>query len=83
LDAAVSLYEQNATYVLDSGEVITGRSAIRETAKGFLALKPKFTIEAQALLNGDEDLALTSSTWSVTGTDAEGKTLSVNGKAAR
>jgi ketosteroid isomerase-like protein len=46
-----------------------------------LALKPKFTIEAQALLNGDGDLALTSSTWSVTATDAQGKPLNVKGKS--
>ena len=81
LEAAAALYEQNATYVLDSGEVITGRAAIRDAAKEFLALKPKFTIEVQALLNGEGDLALTSSTWSVTATDAEGKPLNVKGKS--
>jgi uncharacterized protein (TIGR02246 family) len=81
LDSAMALYEPKATYVLDSGEVITGREAIREAARGFLVLKPKFTIAVKALLSGDAELALTSATWSVTGIDAEGKPFSGSGKS--
>ena len=81
LEAAVALYEPNATLVLDSGEVITGQAAIREAARSYLALKPKFTQEVKALLGGDGDLALTSSTWSVTGIDAEGKPFMGKGKS--
>lgn len=81
LDAAVALYEPKATYVLDSGEVITGQAAIREVARSFLALKPKFTIEVKALLSGDGELALTTATWSVSGVDADGKSLTGKGKS--
>jgi uncharacterized protein (TIGR02246 family) len=81
LDAAVALYEPKATFVLDSGEVITGQSAIREVAQGYIAMKPKFTQEVKALLNGDEDLALTSSTWNVSGIDTDGKPFTANGKS--
>lgn len=81
LDAAVALYEPHATFVLDSGEVITGQAAIREVARSYIALKPKFTQEVKALLSGEGDLALTSSTWSVTGTDAEGKPFTGKGKS--
>jgi uncharacterized protein (TIGR02246 family) len=81
LDAAVALYEPNATFVLDSGEVITGQAAIREVAQSYIALKPKFTQEVTALLSGDEDLALTSSTWSMSGTDADGKPFTGKGKS--
>ena len=81
LDTAVALYEPNATFVLDSGEVITGQAAIREAARSYVALKPTFTQEVTALLSGDGDLALTSSTWSVTGTDAEGKPFTGKGKS--
>jgi ketosteroid isomerase-like protein len=81
LDAAVALYEPNATFVLDSGEVITGQAAIREVARSYIALKPKFTQEVKALLSGDGDLALTSSTWSVTGIDAEDKPFTGRGKS--
>ena len=81
LETAVALYEPKATYVLDSGEVITGRAAIREVAQGYLALKPKFTIDVKALLSGDGDLALTSAAWSVTAIDAEGKPFTSKGKS--
>jgi hypothetical protein len=33
LDAAVALYEPKATFVLDSGGVITGHAAIREVLR--------------------------------------------------
>jgi len=81
LDSAVALYEPKATYVLDSGDVITGHAAIREVAQSFLALKPKFTIEVKALLSGDGELALTSATWSVTGVDPDGKSFTGRGKS--
>jgi uncharacterized protein (TIGR02246 family) len=81
LDTAVALYEPKATYVLDSGEVITGQTAIREVAKSFLALKPKFSIEVKALLSGDGGLALTSATWNATGIDADGKSFTAAGKS--
>jgi uncharacterized protein (TIGR02246 family) len=81
IEAAVALYEPNATFVLDSGEVIKGQAAIREVAQGYIAMTPKFTQQVKALLSGDGDLALTSSTWSVSGIDADGKPFSATGKS--
>lgn len=83
LEAAVALYEPNASLVLDSGEIVTGRAAIREAAQSYLALKPKITIEvAKAIQNGDGDIALTGTTWSVTDIDADGKPFTGSGKSA-
>jgi hypothetical protein len=36
LEAAIALYEPNARFVQESGEVVTGHPAIREEMKGFL-----------------------------------------------
>jgi hypothetical protein len=47
LEAAIALYEPNARFVQESGEVVTGHPAIREEMKGFLALKPKFSIKVR------------------------------------
>jgi uncharacterized protein (TIGR02246 family) len=58
LEAALALYEPNASFVQDSGQVVVGLAAIREIMQGFLALKPKFTIEVKAVQNGDGGLAL-------------------------
>jgi uncharacterized protein (TIGR02246 family) len=82
LEACVALYEPNASFVLDSGEIVTGRAAIREVAQSYLALKPKFTITVKAVQNGNGDLALTTTTWSVTGVDADGKPFTGSGKSA-
>ena len=83
VETAVALYEPNASYVLDSGEVIIGRAAIREACQSFLAYKPKFTIEVKAIYSGDGDLALTSSTWTVMGINPEdGTPMKVSGKSA-
>jgi len=81
LGTAVALHEPKATYVLDSGEVIMGRAAIREAAQGFLALKPQFSFEVTALLSGEGDRALTSARWSVTGIDANGKSFTATRKS--
>ena len=57
VDAAVALYEPNASYVLDSGQILTGRAAIREVAQSYVAFKPKFTVEVKAAIqSGSGDL---------------------------
>src|ERR1700739_322839 len=81
LETAVALYEPNASFVQDSGEVIAGRAAIREVMKGFVALKPKFTVKARWGLSGDATLALTGLKWSATGTDPEGKPVTMSGNS--
>ena len=80
LEAAIALYEPNASYVLDSGQVITGRAAIREVFQGYLTLKPKFTMEVRVARRGGGNLALTGSTWSVTGVEA-GNPFTMSGKS--
>jgi uncharacterized protein (TIGR02246 family) len=79
LDAAVALYEPNASFLLDSGEVIVGQKAIREVMKAFLALKPKFSMDVKAVQNGD--LAMLRSTWSLKGTGPDGNPVEMSGKS--
>lgn len=82
LETAVGLYEPNASFVQDSGEVIVGRAAIREVMKGFIAMKPKFTVTSRAVQSGDGSLALTGLKWSATGVDADGKPVTLSGNSA-
>ncbi|MBI3798201.1 MAG: nuclear transport factor 2 family protein [Deltaproteobacteria bacterium] len=78
LETAVALYEPNASFVrADTGQVVVGPAAIREVFQSVLALKPKYTMEVKAVSNGDGDLALTSTTWSVTGVEADGNPLPI------
>ena len=82
LEAAIALYEPNARFVQESGEVVTGHPAIREEMKGFLALKPKFSIKVTGVQSTDGNIALTQAKWSVSGTDAEGKPVTMSGRSA-
>jgi uncharacterized protein (TIGR02246 family) len=81
LEAALALYEPNASFVLESGQVVAGKAAIREVMQGFLALKPKFTIEVKAVPSGDGGLALTRAKWSLTGTGPDGKPMAMSGNS--
>lgn len=78
LEAALALFEPNAGFVLDSGQVVTGVAAIREVMQGFLALKPKMTMEVKAVQNGDENIALTRGKWSLSGTGPDGKPVTMS-----
>ena len=66
----------------ESGEVVTGHPAIREEMKSFLAIKPKFSINVTGVQSADGNIALTQSRWSVTGTDADGKPVTMSGRSA-
>jgi uncharacterized protein (TIGR02246 family) len=80
LDAAVALYEPNATLVLDAGEVAIGKAAIREALKGFLAFdEVRFTREIKAIQSGDGDLAMLRGAWRATSTGPDGKPVTVTG----
>jgi uncharacterized protein (TIGR02246 family) len=57
LEAMVSLYEPEATFISAPGQVAAGLEAIRETIAGFLAAKPRFELNVGSLHQAG-DLAL-------------------------
>jgi uncharacterized protein (TIGR02246 family) len=81
LEAALALYEPNASFVQDSGEVVTGLGAIREIMQSFVAIKPKFSIEVKAVQSGDGGLALLRAKWSASGTGPDGKPMAISGNS--
>src|SRR5215475_4399260 len=81
VETALSLYEPHASFVQDSGQVVTGLTAIREVMQSFVALKPKFTIEVKAVQSGDGNLALLRGKWSATGTGPDGKPVTISGNS--
>ncbi|KAA0943519.1 MULTISPECIES: DUF4440 domain-containing protein [unclassified Pseudomonas] len=81
LEAAVALYEDNATFIIDSGEAVVGQAAIRETLRGWMDLEePTFTSELTTFLNAEQDLALLRGSWSAIARDPQGNPLKVEGK---
>ena len=60
LDAAVAMYEPNATFVVSADQVVTGQAAIREVMQGFIAAKATFNVEAvTAIPSADGSVAVT------------------------
>ena len=79
LEAAVSLYEPEATFVSEPGKTVTGLSAIREVMTEFIASNPTLTIEVPFVAQSG-DTAMLHSQWTMKGTDADGKAIDMEGK---
>ena len=81
LEAAVAVYETNATFVLDSGEAVTGVEAIRETLRGWMDLEdPQFTMPLRTFMNAEENLAILRGSWSAIAKGPDGKPTKITGK---
>lgn len=81
LDNLLELYEQNALFVSQPGQTVSGRDAVREVLQGFLGLEPKFQLQFQKALQSG-DLALVFSRWTLTGTAPDGGELSLTGQTS-
>ena len=81
VEAALALYEPGATFVPEPGKAATGLDAIREVLNGFLALKPRLTIEVPQVSESG-DLALLSSRWTLKGTAPDGNPVDLAGQGA-
>jgi len=79
LDSAVTLYEPEAAFVAQPGEVVAGSEAIREALSGFLALEPMFDLEVKKVFRTG-DIALSFDEWTLTGTGPDGETISMSGQ---
>lgn len=81
LEAAVALYEPNATFVLESGEVVTGQASIREALKAWIAFDDVcFTTEIKAIQSADGNFAMSRGTWSATTKGPDGNPVTLTGK---
>jgi uncharacterized protein (TIGR02246 family) len=81
VDGVVALYEPDAVLANPPGQLTSGRPAIRRFYEQRLAGRPRFTGEIQpALLAGD--LALTSTTYETSVTDADGRTTTLRAAGA-
>ena len=80
VERAVACYELGAALVSERGTTVTGTNAIREVLSGFLAIKPKMTIEVPLVIESG-DTALLHSKWTTVGTDADGNRVDFAGQA--
>jgi uncharacterized protein (TIGR02246 family) len=80
VDALIALFEPEANYHPEPGQVVTGTQAIREAVSGFLALHPKLALETK-ILSQTSDIALITANWHLTGTGPDGNPVDMRGQS--
>jgi len=81
LDAALALYEPQATFLPEPGVQVSGLDAIRAALQGFFALRPELTGDIQRVVHAD-DIALVVNAWKLSGTLPDGTPVQQNGTSA-
>ena len=79
VEAALAFYEPGATFVPEPGKAATGLEAIREVLNGFLALRPRLTIQVPQVAQSG-DIALLGSRWTLKGTGTDGNPVELAGQ---
>lgn len=80
LSYLLSLYETDACFVSQSGEIVKGQENIRQILQKFIDMKGKLETSVKNVFN-TRDIALVISEWSFNGIAADGKAISLGGKA--
>jgi uncharacterized protein (TIGR02246 family) len=81
LEALVDLYDPEAAFAPRPGESVSGREAIREALRMFLALEPRMTGAVEKVLVAG-DTALVSNRWTLAGTQPDGSPIELAGVSA-
>jgi uncharacterized protein (TIGR02246 family) len=81
LDAALAFYEPQATFVVEPGQTVLGRAAIREALAHMLAARPRLVTESCRVIETDR-LALYQARWAMHGMGPDGASFTVRGESA-
>lgn len=81
LDGMMELYDPDAIFILQSGEVAIGADAIREILSGFLRLAETFELEHGQAIESD-GIALMLDSWALRGRDPEGNPIEMANRTA-
>ena len=81
VEAAMALYEWDATFAPQPGEEIQGREAIRAALDQFMALEPRMSGEITKVTTAG-DVALVMNRWQLEGTRTDGGRVEMGGHSA-
>ena len=82
LDSLMMLYETDACFASQPGQLAKSPETIRQSLRGFTDMKNrKFDLKVKRVLQSS-DLALVISEWSVSGTGPDGKPVNMAAKSA-
>ena len=81
LDSLMKLYETNACFASQPGQLAKSAETIRQSLRSFIDLNGKLDLKVKRVLQSS-DLALVISEWSVSGTGPDGKLVNMAAKSA-
>ncbi len=81
LESLTTLYEAEACFATQPGQLAKSPEAIIESLRGFIDLKGKLDLKVKRVLQAS-DLALVTTEWSFSGTGADGKPVNLSAKSA-
>jgi uncharacterized protein (TIGR02246 family) len=81
VDAAIALYEPEATFAPRPGEEVSGLLAIRGALEQFAALEPRLNGEITKVMTAG-GVALVQNRWQLEGTQADGTPVEMHGHSA-
>ena len=81
LDSLMSLYESQAAFAAQPGNLSHGLAGIREGLAGFSAMKGKLDLKVRRVLQAS-DLALVTTVWSFAGTGPDGEPVKLEAQSA-
>jgi ketosteroid isomerase-like protein len=80
ISSLINMYEIDACFVSQEGEIIKGIENIRHTLESFIGMNGKIESKVDAVIH-ISDIALVNTEWSFNGTGPEGKVITITGKA--
>jgi uncharacterized protein (TIGR02246 family) len=81
LDGLMELYEPNAIFLLQDGQIVSGTEAIRKIVSGFLAGAETFELDHGSAVQTD-GVALLQHGWTLKGADPDGNRIEMTDRTA-
>ena len=81
VDAALDLYDENAVFAVQPGQVVRGQTEIRKALEGFAAMKPTLAGEIVRVLE-TTDHAIVFNSWTLRGTSPDGSPIQMGATSA-
>lgn len=75
----MTLYEDNACFASESGQVVKGLESIRQSLQRFIEMRAKLEARVKRVLQAS-DLAFLITEWSINATASDGKPINLSGK---
>lgn len=81
LDSLMTLYEADACFASQPGQLAKSPESVRQSLRGFIDLKGRLDLKVKRVLQAS-DLALVTTEWSFSGTGPDGNPVNMAAKSA-